>query len=215
MDNGTRCYHRFLEGDERALEEIVDLYNRKLILFINQLVNNLSDAEDLAAEAFLDLILKKPRFREESSFKTYLFSIGRNKALDLMKKQSRHASVPLDHVLLRPGIDEERNDDLLRPRDEGRDDDHLHQSDVGPVDAQLAEQNLLLDELDWNEEQKTLLRALNELRPDYRDVLHLLYFEEMSYREAAVVLKKSVKQINNLAFRAKNAMRAAMQQEVT
>ena len=97
MDNGTRCYHRFLEGDERALEEIVDLYNRKLILFINQLVNNLSDAEDLAAEAFLDLILKKPRFREESSFKTYLFSIGRNKALDLLKKQSRHASVPLDH----------------------------------------------------------------------------------------------------------------------
>jgi len=144
MDNGTRCYHRFLEGDEGALEEIVDLYNRKLILFINHLVNNLSDAEDLAAEAFLDLILMKPRFREKSSFKTYV-----------------------------------------------------------------------LGEVDWNEELKALLRALNELRPDYRDVLHLLYFEEMSYREAAAVLKKSAKQINNLAFRAKNAMRAAMQREVT
>ena len=144
MDNGTRCYHRFLEGDEGALEEIVDLYNRKLILFINHLVNNLSDAEDLAAEAFLDLILMKPRFREKSSFKTYV-----------------------------------------------------------------------LGEVDWNEELKALLRALNELRPDYRDVLHLLYFEEMSYREAATVLKKSAKQINNLAFRAKNAMRAAMQREVT
>lgn len=202
MDNGTRCYHRFLKGDERALEEIVDLYNRKLILFINQLVNNLSDAEDLAAEAFLDLILKKPRFREESSFKTYLFSIGRNKALDLLKKQSRHASVPLDNVL--PWhISESRDSVELRPISESLDDGHL------------AEQNQLLDELDWNEEQKTLLRALDELHPDYRDVLHLLYFEEMSYREAAAVLKKSEKQINNLAFRAKNALRAAMQREVT
>ncbi|NLC83917.1 MAG: RNA polymerase sigma factor [Ruminococcaceae bacterium] len=178
MDKGARCYHRFLEGDEGALEEIVGLYNRKLILFINNLTNNLSEAEDLAAEAFLDLILKKPHFRQESSFKTYLFSIGRNKALDFLKKQSRHTSVTLD-------------------------------------DVQLADQNLLLDELEWGEQQKALLRALDELHPDYRDVLHLLYFEEMSYREAAAVLRKSEKQINNLAYRAKNAMRTAMQQEVT
>jgi RNA polymerase sigma factor (sigma-70 family) len=178
MDNGTRCYHRFLDGDEDALEEIVDMYNRKLILFINRRVNNLCDAEDLAAEAFLDLILKKPRFREESSFKTYLFSIGQNKARDFVKKQSRHANVPLDGV-------------------------------------QIAEQNLLLDELEWDEQQKALLCALDDLHPDYRDVLHLLFFEEMSYREAAVVMRKNEKQINNLAYRAKNALRAAMQQEVT
>lgn len=177
MDNGARCYQRFLAGDEDALEEILDLYNRKLILFINHVVNNLSEAEDLAAEAFLDLILKKPHFRQESSFKTYLFSIGRNKAMDFLNKQSRYKRIPLD-------------------------------------DVQLGEQNLMLDELDWDEQQKALLRALDALRPDYRDVLHLLYFEEMSYREAASVLKKSEKQINNLAFRAKNAIRSTMQQEV-
>lgn len=121
MDNGTRCYHRFLDGDEDALEEIVDMYNRKLILFINRRVNNLCDAEDLAAEAFLDLI----------------------------KKQSRHASVPMD-------------------------------------DIQLADKKLLLDELEWDEQQKALLCALDDLHPDYRD-----------------------------AYRAKNPLRAALQQEVT
>jgi len=178
MDSGTQCYQRFLEGDEGALEEIVDLYNRKLILFINQYVNNLSEAEDLAAEAFLDLITKKPRFRQQSSFKTYLFAIGRNKALDFSKKQSRHPSVPFE-------------------------------------DISWVEQNLLLDELDWDEERRELIRALNNLLPDYRQILHLLYFEEMSYREAAAVLRKSEKQINNLAYRAKIALRDAMQQEVT
>ncbi|HAL73514.1 MAG TPA: RNA polymerase subunit sigma-24 [Clostridiales bacterium] len=178
MDSGTQCYQRFLNGDQGALEEIVFLYNRKLILFINQSVNNLSEAEDIAAEAFLDLITKKPRFRQESSFKTYLFAIGRNKALNYLRKQSRHSSVPIE-------------------------------------DIQLVEQNQILEELEWDEEQRALMRALNNLLPDYRQVLHLIYFEELSYREAATVLRKSEKQINNLAYRAKNALRDAMQQEVT
>ena len=178
MDNGASSYHRFLEGDDRALEEIVELYNKKLILFLNAHVTNLAVAEDLAADTFLELILKKPRFNHESSFKTYLFKIGRNNALDYLKKQARHPSVPLDEL-------------------------------------QLTEQGLFVDELIRDEQRKELLGAIDRLHPDYRDVLHLLYFEDLSYSDAAAVLKKSVKQINNLAYRAKNALKAAMEQEVT
>jgi hypothetical protein len=46
MDNGASSYHRFLEGDNRAVEEIVELYNKKLILFLNTCVNNLAVSED-------------------------------------------------------------------------------------------------------------------------------------------------------------------------
>lgn len=68
MDNCASSYHRFLEEDNSALEEIVDLYNKKLILFLNTFVTNLAVGEDLAADTFLELILKKPRFNQESSF---------------------------------------------------------------------------------------------------------------------------------------------------
>ena len=176
MDNGASHYRRFLEGDEQALEAIVDQYNRILILFINRLVNNLTVAEDLAADAFLELIIKKPRFRQESSFKTYLFAIGRNKSLDFLKRQARFADRPIEELPL--------------------------------ADRQMIENELIQDE-----RRQALHRAIESIRPDYRDILHLLYFEDMSYGEAAAVLKKSVKQVNNLAYRAKNALRAVMNDE--
>jgi RNA polymerase sigma factor (sigma-70 family) len=178
MDNGASSYHRFFEGDNRALEEIVELYNKKLILFLNTYVTNLAVAEDLAADTFLELIMKKPRFNQKSSFKTYLFKIGRNNALDYLRKQARHPNVPLD-------------------------------------DMQLTEQDLFLDEIIEDEQRKELRGAIDRLHPDYRHILHLLYFEDLSYSDAAAVLKKSVKQINNLAYRAKNALKAAIEQEVT
>jgi RNA polymerase sigma factor (sigma-70 family) len=178
MDNGASSYHRFLEGDDQALEEIVELYNKKLILFLNIHVHNLAVAEDLAADTFLELIVKKPRFNHGSSFKTYLFKIGRNNALDFLRKQNRHLSVPLD-------------------------------------DLQLEDQGLFVEELIRDEQRQELLRAIDGLHPDYRDVLHLLYFEDLSYGDAATVMKRSMKQINNLAYRAKNALKAAMKQEVT
>lgn len=178
MDNGANSYHRFLEGDNSALEDIVELYNKKLILFLNTYVSDLTAAEDLAADTFLELILKRPRFKQESSFKTYLFKIGRNNALDHLKKQARHPSVPLD-------------------------------------DMQLTEQAQFLDEIIEDEQRKELRGAIDRLHPDYRHILHLLYFEDLSYSDAAAVLKKSVKQINNLSYRAKNALKAAIEHEVT
>lgn len=47
MDNGASSYHRFLNGDESALEEIVSQYRSGLQNFINSIVNNFSVAEDL------------------------------------------------------------------------------------------------------------------------------------------------------------------------
>ena len=60
------------------------------------------------------------------------------------------------------------------------------------------------------EEKRQLYSAMNKINPDYRTVLHLLYFENMSYDEVAFVLRKSKKQINNLAYRAKQALKAEM-----
>ena len=61
--------------------------------------------------------------------------------------------------------------------------------------------------------QETLRTALNGLREDYRTILHLLYFEELSYEQAAKVMKKSRKQIDNLAYRAKLALKVRLEKE--
>ena len=89
MDNGASSYRRFLNGDESGLVEIVNMYGDNLMLFINSFVNNLSLAEEIMEDVFMELIVKKHKFKEESTFKTYLFKIGRNKAFNVLKRNSR------------------------------------------------------------------------------------------------------------------------------
>ena len=89
MDKGAESYRRFLDGDDDALGEIVDLYREGLILFIYKYVANLADAEDLAEDVFVELIVNPQRYGFRSSLKTYIFTLGRNKAVDFVRKQSR------------------------------------------------------------------------------------------------------------------------------
>ena len=98
MDNGAASYRRFIDGDQEAFGEIVDLYRENLIFFIHRYVNDLDTAEDLAEDAFVELIVHPERFEGKSSLKTFLFAIARNKAVDWLRKHKRMKPVPLDEV---------------------------------------------------------------------------------------------------------------------
>ena len=95
MDNGIWSYQRFLDGDEVGLVQIISEYRDGLILYLNGFVGDLTVAEDLAEDTFLKLVLKKPRFSAKSSFKTWLYTIGRNLALDYLKRR-RKKEIPLE-----------------------------------------------------------------------------------------------------------------------
>lgn len=95
MDNGTWSYQRFLEGDEEGLVQIISEYRDGLLLYLNGIVGDLTVAEDLTEDTFLKLVLKKPRFSAKSTFKTWLYTIGRNLALDYLKRR-RKTEIPLE-----------------------------------------------------------------------------------------------------------------------
>ncbi|NLB60862.1 MAG: RNA polymerase sigma factor [Clostridiales bacterium] len=94
-DYGLVCYRRFMDGDDSGLEEIVKFFSQPLMLFINGYVNNINVAEDIMSESFLKLIIKRRRFKGNSTFKTYLFSVGRNLAVDYLRKAASNKTVPL------------------------------------------------------------------------------------------------------------------------
>ena len=93
MDNGASSYRRFIDGDKSAFEEIIDLYRESLILFIYRYTGDLEAAEDLAGDVFVELIIHPGRYRFRSSFKTYIFSIGRNKAVDYIRKIEKYYGI--------------------------------------------------------------------------------------------------------------------------
>ena len=67
------------------------------------------------------------------------------------------------------------------------------------------------DLLEQEEANRVLHEAIWELKDEYRVVLELLYFEDMSYAEAGRLMKKNAKQIDNLAVRAKVSLKKALE----
>ena len=63
------------------------------------------------------------------------------------------------------------------------------------------------------ENKEMLNRALSKLPKDYRDVLHLHYFEDMPYDVIEKIMRKNSKQVYNLAFRAKKLLKEILEQE--
>ena len=179
MDYGASSYRRFLAGDDSGLAEVIRLYKDGLMFYINGYVNNLSTAQELTEDVFFLLAVKKPRFREEALFKTWLYTIGRNLALNRLKKLSRHREYSLEDFA------------------------------CSAADKELLEIRCLK-----NERNACLYRAMAQLKPEYREVLHLLFFEGMKNAEAARVMKKNRRQIENLVYRAKRSLKARLEKEV-
>lgn len=98
MINGENSYKRYLEGDESAFNEVLELYFNNLTLFINGYFGDVHASEDVAVDTMLELIVHKKRFDFRSSLKTYLFAIARHKALDYLKKHRRVLPVSSDEI---------------------------------------------------------------------------------------------------------------------
>ena len=89
MEEELVIYQRFLDGETELLEEIVGRYKDGLILYLIRFVEDVTVAEELAEDVFVKLVLKKPRFSHRSAFKTWLYAIGRNVALDHLRWRKR------------------------------------------------------------------------------------------------------------------------------
>lgn len=71
-----------------------------------------------------------------------------------------------------------------------------------------------LEKLYIIEERKiTVHRALQRLNTEYRQVLWLLYFDGLTNSEASIVMKKNTRQMKNLVYRAKNALKSELDKE--
>lgn len=76
------------------------------------------------------------------------------------------------------------------------------------------ESEILVEKLVQSEEHNIILRkCMDQLKPDYSEVLYLLYFENMNYAQAAQVMGKSVKQIDLLLERGKKRLRQLLEKE--
>ena len=75
------------------------------------------------------------------------------------------------------------------------------------------DRTVLEDEFVREEEKRELHEALGRIPNDYSTALHLIYFEGMSYEQVGKVMKKNKKQVENIVYRAKKALRKELERE--
>jgi len=75
--------------EREKLGELYDKYIEGLIYFIFSYVHNMEEAEDIAEDVFVEILLHPDRFKKASSEKTFLYAIGKNKAIDHIRKESK------------------------------------------------------------------------------------------------------------------------------
>ncbi|MBR4308044.1 MAG: RNA polymerase sigma factor [Oscillospiraceae bacterium] len=178
MDRGAACYERYLAGQESAFDEIMELLFHRLVFFIDRYVQDPYEAEDLAIETMTELVVHPKKYRFTVSLKTYLFLIGKSKAIDYLRRKNRRRTEPAEAV--------------------------RESADRGESPE---------EQLQLQEQQRMVHEALAKLPQEMSAVLHLLYFEDLTYEEAAKIMKKSPKQVDNLAYRGKKELRQILGKE--
>jgi RNA polymerase sigma-70 factor (ECF subfamily) len=102
LDSDERLMLRFQGGDVRAFEELVRRHRTPVFSFLLRLVGDRGRAEDLCQETFLRVVGAAERWEPRALFRTWLYAVARNQALDEARRQAFRRTEPLDDPA-RPG----------------------------------------------------------------------------------------------------------------
>lgn len=165
-ENAKRDYKLVLAakgGDQHAFATLLDYYRDTIYYMLLKMVNNKNDAEDLAIEAFGKAFKNLHLYTPTYAFSTWLFKIASNNGIDFLRSKrvkQRHISIDSTH-------DDEINQAVVTLKSHDRD----------PEEVMIRKQK-----------ERLMRSVVKKLNPNYRKIIKLRYFDELSYVEIATEL---------------------------
>jgi RNA polymerase sigma factor (sigma-70 family) len=170
---------RALESrDQKAYEELMSRYRESIFFLILRMVNNDDDAEDLMMVTFAKAFHRLHQYTPQFAFSTWLFKIATNNCIDFLRKK-RIKAMSIDQ-----GIATDEGDYM---EFNIRDTDGLN-----PEEEMQKQQRMIL-----------LRGVVEKLKPRYRRLIEMRYYQELAYEEIATELDLPLGTVKAQLFRAK------------
>src|SRR5260221_5418129 len=170
------------QGNDSALDELMQRHKEPLFRFIYRYVLNEEEARDLLQETFVRVYFKRDQYRPSAKFTTWLYHV----ALNLCR----------DHARSHAGKQDRLTESLVVRSDEGEE----RERDITAKSANPAEV------AQTNEELLILERAIQTLPPDLKAVLILAALENRPQKECADLLGITVKAVETRVYRARRML---------
>jgi len=182
LDPDAALMLRVKQGDTGAFAQLVDKYKQPVINLAWRTLRDLTEAEDLAQNVFVQVFKSARRYEASAKFSTWLFTITRNLCLNEIRRRARHPAESLDQTHAES------------------DEQPVHQIEDKTVPS--APQQLLRGEL-----EEKISEALADLPENQRTALLLCRQEDLSYEEIAKVLGCSLSATKSLIHRGRETLK--------
>lgn len=165
------------DGDQKAYAELMKLYKDSIYFMLLKMTNNTDDADDLTIEAFGKAFKNLHQYTPDFAFSTWLFKIASNNCIDFIRKKKKN-TYSIDQSL-----DAEDSTEFSQ---------NIKSHGMDPEESVIKDQKI-----------KLMRDIVDKLKPRYRKLIELRYFEEYSYEEIAETLDLPIGTVKAQLFRAR------------
>ncbi|HRF16336.1 MAG: sigma-70 family RNA polymerase sigma factor [Bacteroidetes bacterium] len=164
-------------GNQKAYAELMSRYKDSIYFMLLKMVNNRDDADDLTIEAFGKAFKNIHQYTPDYAFSTWLFKIATNNCIDYIRKK-RKQMLSIDK-----GYENENGEDVAL---------EIKSDTIGPEEKLMKKQKM-----------ETMREVVDKLKPRYRTLIELRYFQELSYEEIATNMDLPLGTVKAQLFRAR------------
>ncbi len=164
-------------GDQKAYAELMTRYKDSIYFMLLKMVNNRDDADDLTIEAFGKAFKNIKQYTPDYAFSTWLFKIATNNCIDFIRKK-RKMTFSIDK-----GIETDDGGELNID---------IKSNQPDPEENMMKKQKVLM-----------MRDVVERLKPRYKKLVELRYFQERSYEEIAEELNLPLGTVKAQLFRAR------------
>jgi len=175
---------RILGGERERFDDLVTRYEKRIVNYVYRITHRYDEAHDLAQEIFTKVYFALDRYDPKYQFSTWIFRIAQNTAIDAVRKKS----LPEVSFLTKGEGDEDARETQFADPDASPYRDLKNKQLTAAID-----------------------RAVDELPADYRELIQLRHFAELSYEEIAAMKKIPLGTVKNKLFRARNLLKDVLE----